>query len=206
MLNYLCRYGSRFSNASLWNSSSHETNRSLIDRTCLIRGSSVSNNIHGSEYWTNNRSFPNTYSSSVSNHLPKLRHNHQERTNLATFNSIQGHSRTFEKFETGIEERTNHVYCNKTTGKRNASTSLDLDLSLKVRVPEETTLEETETATTTDQTLSLSLCSWKKSRVIKTDEEDRTVKIGQASTLDLTLWIIGKNETNSKWDPEVLIQ
>lgn len=181
------RYGSRFSNASLWNSSSHETNRSLIDRTGLIRGSSVSNNIHGSEYWTNNRSFPNTYSSSVSNHLPKVRHNHQERNNLATFNSIQGHSRTFEKFETGIEERTNHVYCNKTTGKRNASTSLDLDLSLKVRVPEETTLEETETATTTDQTLSLSLCSWKKSRVIKTDEEDRTVKIGQASTLDLTL-------------------
>ncbi|CAH8348012.1 unnamed protein product [Eruca vesicaria subsp. sativa] len=183
------RYGSKFSNASLWNSSSHETNRSLIDRPGLLHSSSVSNNVHGSEYWTNNRSFQNNYSSSVSNHLPKLRYNHQERTNIATFNSIQGQSRTFEKFKIGIEESTNHnAYCNKTTGKRNASTSLDLDLSLKLRVPENTTLEETETAaTTTDQTLSLSLCSWKKSRVIKTDEEDRTVKIGQASTLDLTL-------------------
>lgn len=110
---------------------------------------------------------------------------------------MQGHSRTFEKFQIGIEERTtNHAFCNKTTGKRNASTSidldLDLDLSLKVRQPEKPILEDTETAaTTTDQTLSLSLCSgssaWKKSRLIKTDEEDRTVKIGQASTLDLTL-------------------
>ncbi|KAJ0258804.1 HTH myb-type domain-containing protein [Hirschfeldia incana] len=180
------RYGSKLSNASLWSSSSHETNRSLIDRPSSICGSSVSTNIHGSEYWTNNRSFQNNYSSSVVNHLPKLRYNHQERTNLATFNSIQGHSRTFQTFETGVEERTKHVYCNKTTGKRNASNSIDLDLSLKLRVPEETILEETE-ATTTDQTLPLSLCSWKKSRVIKTDEEDRTVKIGQASTLDLTL-------------------
>lgn len=164
----------------------------MINRPGSYCGSSVSNNIRGSEYWTNNRSFQNNYSSSVSNHLPKLRYNHQERTNLATLNSIQGHSRTFEKFETGIEERTNHAYCSKTTGKRNASTSidLDLDLSLKLSVPEETILEETETTattTTTDQKLSLSLCSWKKSRVIKTDEEDRTVKIGQASTLDLTL-------------------
>lgn len=182
------RYGSKFSNASLWSSSSHETNRSLIDRPGSICGSSVSNNIHGSEYLTNNRSFQNNFSSKISNHLPKLRYNHQERTNLATFNSIQGHSRAFQKFETGNEERTNHAYCNKTAGKRNASTRIDLDLSLKLRVPEETVLEETETAaTTTDQTLSLSLCSWKKSRVIKTDEEDRTVKIGQASTLDLTL-------------------
>ncbi|KAL0720839.1 hypothetical protein Bca4012_035438 [Brassica carinata] len=180
------RYGSQFSNASLWNSSSHETNRSLINRPGSYCGSSVSNNIRGSEYWINNRSFQNNYSSSVPNHLPKLRYNHQERTNLATINSIQEHSRTFEKFETGIEERTNHAYCNKTTGKRNASSSIDLDLSLKLSVPE--ILEETETtATTTDQKLSLSLCSWKKSRVIKTDEEDRTVKIGQASTLDLTL-------------------
>lgn len=172
----------------MWNSSSHEANRSLIEqiRPGLIRGSSVSNNIRGSEYWTNNRSFQNIYSSSISNHLPKLRHNHQERTNSVTFNSTQGHSRASEKFEIGIEESTNHASFNKTIGKRNASTSidldLDLDLSLKIRRP------ETETAArTTDQTLSLSLCSWKKSRVIKTDEEDRTVKIGQASTLDLTL-------------------
>ncbi|EOA27438.1 hypothetical protein CARUB_v10023575mg [Capsella rubella] len=187
------RYGSKFSNASLWSSSSHETNRSLIDqiRPGLIRSSSVSNNIRGSEYWTNNRSFQNIYSSSVTSHSPKLRHDHQERTNSA---SIQGHSRTFQN---GVEENTNmHGYCNKTTGKRNASTStdLDLDLSLKLRQPEKTVSEETESAaTTTDQTLSLSLCSGssalKKSRLIKTDEEDRTVKIGghQASTLDLTL-------------------
>ncbi|ESQ52483.1 hypothetical protein EUTSA_v10016890mg [Eutrema salsugineum] len=189
------RYGSMFSNASLRNSSSHETNRSLIDKPGLIRGSSVSNNIHGSEYMTNNRSFQNIYSSSISNHVPRLRHNHQERTNSVTFDDhIQGHSRKFEKFPIGIEESTNHTYFNKTTAKRNASTSidLDLDLSLKLRVPETTNLEETKTAaTTTDQTLSLSLCSgsssWKKSRVIKTDEEDWTVKIGKASTLDLTL-------------------
>ncbi|KAL1193653.1 putative Myb family transcription factor [Cardamine amara subsp. amara] len=188
------RYGSKISNASLWNSSSHGTDRSLINqiRHGLIGGSSVSNNIRGSDYWTNNKYYQNMYSSSVSNHLPKLRHNHQERTNSVTFNSIQGHSRTFEKFQTGIEESTtNHAYCNKTTGKRNASTSidLDLDLSLKLKQPEKTVLEDTETAaTTTDQTLSLSLCSgWKKSRLIKADEEDRTVKIGQTSTLDLTL-------------------
>ncbi|CAE6036709.1 unnamed protein product [Arabidopsis arenosa] len=190
------RYGSKFSNASLWNSSSHGTDRSLIEqiRPGLIRSSSVSNNIRGSEYWTNNRSFKNIYSSSISNHLPKLRHDHQERTNSVTFNSMQGHSRTFQKFHIGVEESTNHSYFSKTTGKRNASTSidLDLDLSLKLRQPEKTILEETETtATTTDQTLSLSLCpgssSWKKNRLIKKDEEDRTVKIGQASTLDLTL-------------------
>lgn len=186
----------------MWNSSSHGTDRSIIDqiRPGLIRSSSVSNNIPGSEYWTNNRSFQNIYSSSLSNHLPKLRHDHQERTNSSvTFNSIQGqYSRTLEKFQIGVEEITNvHAYCNKTAGKRNASTSidLDLDLSLKLRQPEKTKPEETEhsAATTANQTLSLSLCSglssWKKSRrLINTDEEDRTVKIGgQASTLDLTL-------------------
>ncbi|XP_010505451.1 PREDICTED: two-component response regulator ARR18-like isoform X2 [Camelina sativa] len=192
------RYGSKFPNASLWSSSSHETNRSLIDqiRPGLIRSSSVTNNIRGSEYWTNNRSFQNIHSSSVSNHLPKLRHDHQERTNSV---GIQGHSsRTLEKFQIGVEERINmHAYCNKTTGKRNASTSIDLDLnlSLKITQPEKTVSEETESAaTTTDQTLSLSLCpgssALKKSRLINTDdEEDRTVKSGcrQASTLDLTL-------------------
>uniref|UniRef100_A0A1J3JFP5 Putative Myb family transcription factor n=1 Tax=Noccaea caerulescens TaxID=107243 RepID=A0A1J3JFP5_NOCCA len=189
------RYGSKISNASLWNSSSHEANRSLIDqiRPGLIHGSPVSNNIRGSEYWTNNRSFQNIYSSSISSHLPKLRHDHQEWTKSVTFNSIQGHSRTFEKSE-GVEDTTNQAYCNKTTGKRGASTSidLDLDLSLKLVRPEKKILEETETAaTTTDQTLSLSLCSGssscKKSRLVKTNEEDRTVKIGQTSTLDLTL-------------------
>lgn len=209
---FFCRYGSKISNASLWNSSSHEANRSLIDqiRPGLIHGSPVSNNIRGSEYWTNNRSFQNIFSSSISNHLPKLRHDHQEWTKSVTFNSIQGHSRTFEKFE-GVEDTTNQAYYNKTTGKRGASTSidLDLDLSLKLVRPEKKILEETETAaTTTDQTLSLSLCSGssscKKSRLIKTNEEDRTVKIGQTSTLDLTLWILVKNETNSKWDLEVL--
>ncbi|XP_019100751.1 PREDICTED: uncharacterized protein LOC109132815, partial [Camelina sativa] len=168
------RYGSKFSNASLWSSSSHETNRSLIDqiRPGLVRSSSVTNNIRGSEYWTNNRSFQNIHSSLVSNHLPKLRHDHRERTNSV---SIQGHSsRTLEKFQIGVEERINmHAYCNKTTGKRNASTSLDLDLdlSLKITQPEKTVSEETESAaTTTDQTLSLSLCSGssalKKSRLI----------------------------------------
>lgn len=175
---FFCRYGSRISNASLWNSSSHETNRSLIDqiRPGFIRGSSVSHNI--------NRSFQNIYSSSVSNHLPKLRHSHQERTNSVTFNITQGgHSSTFDKL-IDVQESTNHAYCNKTIGKRTASTSIDLDLSLKLRRPETETAETTET---TDQTLSLSLCSWKKSRVIKKDEEDRTVKIGKASTLDLTL-------------------
>lgn len=204
------RYGSKISNASLWNSSSQGTERSLIDqiRPGLIRNASVSNNIRGSDYWTNNKSFQNIYSSSISNHFPKLRHDHHERTNSVTFNSIQGHSRTFQKFHNGVEENTNHSYCSKTNGKRDASRSIDLDLSLKLRQPEKTILEETETAaTTTDQTLSLSLCpgssSWKKSRLMK-DEEDRTVKIGQESTLDLTLWIIFKNETNSKWDLEVL--
>ncbi|CAN8317071.1 unnamed protein product [Cochlearia groenlandica] len=168
-------------------------NQSLINRPGLTSGSLVSNNnIHGSEYWTNNynKSFQNFY-------LPKLRHDHQEQDTSITFNNnnnIQEHSRTFEKLPTDTTNHANYN-SNKITSKRKAistSIDLDLDLSLRVRVPEKT---ETSSARSTDQTLSLTLSSGlsscKKRQVVKTDEDiDRTVKIGRRisnSTLDLTL-------------------
>ncbi|CAN8287306.1 unnamed protein product [Cochlearia groenlandica] len=100
----------------------------------------------------------------------------QEPAGLATLNNTQENSRTLEKFKTGVKESTiNHANYNKTSFD-----DLDLDLSLKLIRPEKI-----------NKTLSLSLCSGlsscNKSRVMKTSEEDLTVEIDQASTLDLTL-------------------
>ncbi|XP_010529031.1 PREDICTED: uncharacterized protein LOC104806008 [Tarenaya hassleriana] len=195
----------RYGNASMWNSSSHVPDRSLIDqlRPGFVRGSVVNN-------WANNmmnRSFQNISSSLVSSHLGMLRQNRTQildQDSPGTFKNIQDQrSGTINKLELHhdiAQETDNNAYYNK-MGKRKASEriDLDLDLSLKLARHEKASLDETER----DQTLSLSLgsgsSSWKQSRTLKkTDEEDDngTAKrllsshehgIGRASTLDLTL-------------------